>query len=87
MNSLIAATKVNPYEKINPYDMKNPPKRTGVYQDGYTGKKKWMVAHESFGVVTVYARDLAGAIWTAGKFWGENPKKAAFHQGCRVKAL
>lgn len=52
--------------------------------EGYTGKKSWLVIHEIYGVVQVYAADLVGAIWTAAKFWGVKPQAQEFHQSCRV---
>lgn len=71
----------------NPHDWTNLPQKSEIRQKGYSGKKKWMVAQGVHGALTVYAADIIGAIYTAGTFWGESPKKADFHQSCRVVAL
>lgn len=51
---------------------------------GYAGKNQWTVLHDGHGVLTVTAKSAASAIWTAAKHWGEDPRKAAFHQNCKV---
>lgn len=57
----------------------------GLRADGYTGKNRYQVLHGGGRAVTVFARDAASAIWTAAEHWGMDPRKAEFHQNCRVR--
>ena len=50
----------------------------------YTGTRHFHVIHDEYGCLTVYAPEITSAIYAAGKHWGADPKKAAFHQGCRI---
>lgn len=58
-----------------------------IRADGYKGKKKWMIIHQAHGVLQIFAPNVAAAIYAAGNFWGVNPKKAEFHQGCSVREM
>ena len=53
--------------------------------EGYAGKNKFTVYNDGFSPVTVFAGSMQDAIWTAAKHWKVDPRKAAFHQGCRVR--
>ena len=52
--------------------------------ENYAGKQRFVVNHEDYSPVTVFAGTVPDAIWTAAKHWKADPRKAAFHQGCRV---
>lgn len=51
--------------------------------ENYTGKRRFTVCCNNR-AVTVAAGTMVDAIWTAGKYWGMDPRKAEFHQDCRV---
>ena len=59
--------------------------QTEIRAERYSGKQRFLVAHDNYAPLTVFAPTAAAAIWTAGKHWGVSPKKAEFHQGCRVR--
>ena len=59
-------------------------KSGGLRAEGYTGKNRFMVSRGT-DAVQVYAKDTADAIWAAAKHWGVDPRKAEFHQNCRVR--
>lgn len=48
--------------------------------------RSWMVIHPAHGYVIVEAEDITEAIWNAAGQWGTDPRQAAFHQGCTVRA-
>ena len=51
---------------------------------GYTGKNRFMV-HCDGRSATVFAGDVIGALYTAARHWGMDPRKSEIHQSCRVK--
>lgn len=55
-----------------------------IRAEGYSGKRKFLVQLGQRIPLTVYAANIADAIWTAAKVWGVDPRKADVHQGCRV---
>ena len=59
-------------------------KSNALRAEGYSGKNRFLVARAGQ-AVQVYARDAASAIWTAAAMWGMDPRKAEFHQSCRVR--
>ena len=66
------------YEKVNPYDLINQSeKNREIRQDGYSGKNKWNVFCDGK-AATIFARDAAAAMWTAGKIWGLNMKRIGY---------
>ena len=67
----------------NLYLLKNSGKRE-IQAGQYRGKNRFMVCFDEDKSVTVAAASMADAIWAAGKHWGIDPRKADFHQNCRV---
>lgn len=59
--------------------------RKGLRAPGYTGKKRFQVLHGGSRIVTVFAGDMIAAMYTAAEYWGMDPRKAEFHQSCRVR--
>lgn len=57
----------------------------GLRAEGYTGKNRFQVLHGKNKVVTVFAGDMIAALYTAAEHWGMDPRKAEFHQSCRVR--
>lgn len=57
----------------------------GLRAEGYTGKNRYQVLHGNNKAVTVFAGDMIAALYTAADHWGMDPRKAEFHQSCRVK--
>ena len=52
---------------------------------GYSGKNLWMVAHRKHGAASIFAPSAVSAIWRAAELWGEDPRKAVFHQDVVVR--
>ncbi len=57
----------------------------GLRAEGYTGKNRFHVLHGKNKAVTVFAADMIAALYTAAEHWGMDPRKAEFHQSCRVR--
>ena len=57
----------------------------GIRAEGYTGKNRYQVLHGNNKAVTVFAGDMIAALYTAAEHWQMDPRKAEFHQSCRVK--
>lgn len=53
--------------------------------EGYAGKTRFAVYNDGFSPVTVFAASMQDAIWVAARHWKVDPRKAAFHQACRVR--
>lgn len=68
----------------NLYDIRNAVRTGELRSENYKGKQRFMVCLENEKVIHVTAPTVAAAIWTAAKHWGLDPRKADFHQGCRV---
>lgn len=58
---------------------------TGIRAEGYGGKTRFQVFHGRDKIVTVFAGDMIAALYTAARHWGMDPRKAEFHQSCRVR--
>lgn len=56
----------------------------GVRAEGYDGKTKFCV-YVGRHVLAVFASDPVSALYAAAKHLGMDPRKAEFHQSCRVK--
>lgn len=51
---------------------------------GYTGKKRFHVAHPKYGTITVSAPDEASAKYAAGYAWETDPTRIEFYAYCEV---
>ena len=56
----------------------------GIRAKGYEGKTRFFVTVQRR-VLTVFASDAVSALYAAAEHLGMDPRKAEFHQSCRVR--
>ena len=67
----------------NLYLLRNAANRE-IRAENYKGKQRFVVVYGKDKALTVAAPTMPAAIWAAAKVWKMDPRKAEFHQECRV---